>query len=280
MDQGDLAARFAKDGYVVVPGFRDADAISALRARAEAIVDDFNPDEAKTIFSTVEESHRADEYFLSSGDKIRCFFEDGALDETGALKVEKSKAINKIGHAMHDLDPTFESFSHGSDLARMAEIAGLQKPQIWQSMFIFKQPSIGGEVGWHQDATYLVDDPISVTGFWFALEDADRTNGCLWVQPGGHRSPLRKRFLVGPDGIGRDEMLDDTPWPMAGTGDAVPVEVKAGTLVMFKGLLPHYSAPNLSPRSRHAYTLHAVDGRSDWHEGNWIKRAMPARGFV
>jgi phytanoyl-CoA hydroxylase len=91
---------------------------------------------------------------------------------------------------------------------------------------------------------------------------------------------LRKRFLVGPDGIGRDEMLDDTPWPMAGTGDAVPVEVKAGTLVMFKGLLPHYSAPNLSPRSRHAYTLHAVDGRSDWHEGNWIKRAMPARGFV
>jgi phytanoyl-CoA hydroxylase len=280
MDQGDLAARFAKDGYVVVPGFRGADSIAALRARAEAIVDEFDPDAAKTVFSTVEERHQADHYFLSSGDKIRCFFEDGALDQTGALKVAKSKAINKIGHVMHDLDPVFEAFSHGSDLARMAQIAGLERPQVWQSMFIFKQPSIGGEVGWHQDATYLVDDPISVTGFWFALEDADRTNGCLWVQPGGHHTPLRKRFLVSADGISHDVRLDDTPWPQAGAGEAVPVEVKAGTLVMFKGLLPHYSAPNLSSRSRHAYTLHAVDGRSHWHEGNWIKRAMPVRGFV
>ena len=67
-------------------------------------------------------------------------------------------------------------------------------PVVLQSMYIFKQPSIGGEVGCHQDATFLYTDPITVTGFWFALEDATLENGCLWAAPGGHRGPLRQLF--------------------------------------------------------------------------------------
>jgi len=42
------------------------------------------------------------------------------------------------------------------------------------------------------------------------------------------------------------EDLDPTPWPTAG---ATPLEVKAGALVVFHGLLPHYSAPNRSASS-------------------------------
>ena len=53
-------------------------------------------------------------------------------------------------------------------------------------MYIFKQPHIGGEVGCHQDATFLYTDPITVTGFWFAIEDATLENGCL---VGGARRP-------------------------------------------------------------------------------------------
>jgi phytanoyl-CoA hydroxylase len=62
----------------------------------------------------------------------------------------------------------------------------------------------------------------------------------------------------------------------------VPLEVKAGTLVVFHGLLPHYSAPNRSAHSRHAYTLHVTDGRSAYAATNWIQRGpeMPVRGFV
>ena len=55
-------------------------------------------------------------------------------------------------------------------------------------MYIFKQPHIGGEVGCHQDATFLYTDPMTVTGFWFAIEDATLENGCLWAAPGGHRT--------------------------------------------------------------------------------------------
>ena len=51
---------------------------------------------------------------------------------------------------------------------------------------------------------------------------------------------------------------------------------------MLHGLLPHYSAPNRSPRSRHAYTLHFVDARARYSPANWLQRgaSFPARGFV
>ena len=180
---------------------------------------------------------------------------------------------------MHDLDPVFSGFSRGAALAQVAADAGLLEPLIWQSMYIFKQPGIGGEVRWHQDATFFDTRPQTVTTFWFALEDADRNNGCLWVEPGGHRGPLRERFVV--QGAGAViETLDASPWPDGLT--AVPLEVRAGTLVVFHGLLPHYSAANRSPRSRHAYTLHATDAQAHYSPRNWLQRgpALPPRGFV
>jgi len=145
-------------------------------------------------------------------------------------------------------------------------------------MYIFKQPGIGGEVRWHQDATFFDSTPISVTTFWFALEDATIDNGCLWVEPGGHRGPLRERFLRDGDHITM-EKLDGTPWPDDST--AVPLEAKAGDLVCFHGLLPHYSAPNRSAVSRHAFTLHVTDARTVYSPRNWIQRdgTFPVRGF-
>ncbi len=180
---------------------------------------------------------------------------------------------------MHDLDPVFERFSRDPRLHALALELGLAEPRVYQSMYIFKQPRIGGEVRWHQDATYFDTDPVSVTTLWFALERADRTNGCLWVQRGGHRTPLRERFVV-DGGAGRLERIDATPWPSQDAAE--PVEVDAGTLVVMHGRLPHYSAPNRSAASRHAYTLHAVDARTRYSPANWLQRdaAFPARGFV
>jgi phytanoyl-CoA hydroxylase len=210
---------------------------------------------------------------------VRCFFEEEAFDATGQLKQEKALSINKIGHAMHDLDPVFDRFSRGPDMAAVAADLGLKQAQIWQSMYIFKQPGIGGEVRWHQDATFFDTTPVTVTTFWFALEDATLSNGCLWVEPGGHRGPLRERFVKTGSSAATIEKLDNTPWPDDST--AVPVEVSAGTLVVFHGLLPHYSAPNRSPVSRHAYTLHATDAQSVYSPQNWLQRTadLPVKGF-
>jgi phytanoyl-CoA hydroxylase len=271
-------ARYQRDGYIVLPGFKSAAEISALRTRAAQIVDAFDPGEGSAIFTTQNQATSTEDYFLRSDNTIRCFFEEEAFDEQGRLRQDKSLSINKIGHALHDLDPVFERFSRDPALAAVARDLGLVEALVWQSMYIFKQPGIGGEVRWHQDATFFETTPISVTTFWFALEDATIENGCLWVQPGGHRGPMRERFVRNGDEV-RMEKLDDTPWPDDSV--AVPLEAKAGSLVCFHGLLPHYSAPNRSPVSRHAYTLHATDGRTEYSKQNWIQRdaAFPARGF-
>jgi phytanoyl-CoA hydroxylase len=275
-------AAYQSQGYIVLPGFRAEPELAALREAAHQIVQAFDADRHRSVFSTQDQARRsADATFFASAEGIDCFFEEEALDAQGRLLRDKAVAINKIGHALHDLHPVFSAFSHRADLAELAHDLGLARPQLWQSMLIFKQPGIGGEVKWHQDASFLDTQPTSVTGFWFALEDATLDNGCLWVQPGGHRSPLRERFERHGDAV-RMVTLDTTPWPSASdpaTG-ATPVPVAAGTLIAFHGLLPHWSAPNRSPRSRLAYTLHATDGRAHYAASNWLQRPhLPVRGF-
>lgn len=269
---------YQRDGFLVIDDFKSAAEIAALRARAEAIVDAFDPAEGRGIFTTRDQALATDRYFLESADQIRCFFEEEAFAEDGQLRQAKSLSINKIGHALHDLDPVFDAFSRGPGMAAIAHELGVPEPLIWQSMYIFKQPGIGGEVGWHQDATFLHTDPISVTTFWFALEDADEHNGCLWVQPGGHRGPLRELFVRDGDRVSKQQ-LDATPWPTQ--AQACPLPVRSGALVCFHGLLPHYSAPNRSDRSRHAYTLHVTDARTHYSASNWLQRdrGLPLRGF-
>jgi phytanoyl-CoA hydroxylase len=272
---------YAEQGFLVLPGFKRADELAALAARARALVDDFDPAAGASRFSTRDRSLVADERLLASAEAMHCFFEEEALDADGRLVVPKARSINKIGHAMHDLDPVFSAFSKGPALAALAADLGLVQPQVWQSMVIFKQPQIGGEVGWHQDASFFETEPITVTTFWFAIEDATLDNGCLWAEPGGHRGErgeLRERY-VHDGGQLRMEKLSSRPWPSTDTAVALPVE--AGTLIVFHGLLPHYSAPNRSPRSRMAYTLHATCGTARYSPRNWLHRsaALPVRGF-
>lgn len=268
---------YARDGFLVVEGMVAAEDCDALMARAEELVAAFDPGTVSSVFSTRGQVHGRDSYFQESGDKIRFFFEEEAFDAAGRLRQDKRLSINKIGHAQHDLDAVFRRFSRLPQLAALAMGLGLAEPLLLQSMYIFKQPRIGGEVGWHQDSTFLYTEPPSVVGLWFALEDATLENGCLWALPGGHKGPLRERWRR--DGAAMVmERLDDTPWPQEG---AVPLEVPKGTLVVLHGTLPHGSAPNRSDRSRHAYTLHLIDDACRYAADNWLQRGteLPLKGF-
>ena len=279
MPRPDQDNAYRNNGYLLLPQFKAASEVAAVREWAIGEVNALDDMGVKSIFTTKDPSRLADDYFMASACNVSCFFEEDAFDATGQLKQPKAQSINKIGHAMHDLDPLVSAFSRGPKLAGLARDLGLIQPQIWQSMVIFKQPRIGGEVGWHQDATFFETDPITVTTFWFALEDATLQNGCLWVQPGGHRGPLRERFVkVGSQGAAM-ESIDTTPWPTQAS--AVPLEAKAGDLIILHGLLPHYSAPNRSPHSRMAFTLHVTDATCAYSSRNWLQRRadFPVRGF-
>src|SRR4051795_12374312 len=220
--------QYQQDGFLVIEGFVDRARCDELKAAANRIVADFEPTGQRTIFTTSEQERVSNNEFLASGSGVWCFFEEEAFDEEGRLRASKELSINKIGHAMHDLDPTFEKFSYRPDLASVAADIGLVDALALQSMYIFKQPLIGGEVACHQDATFLYTEPMTVTGFWFAIEDATLENGCLWAAPGGHRGPLRRQFRRTPGGDGTTFVdLDPTPLPHV-PDDLVPLEVTAG----------------------------------------------------
>jgi phytanoyl-CoA hydroxylase len=274
-------ADFRRDGFLVLEGFAAPATCATARERAEEIVEAFEPSSHRSIFTTNDQVRVSDDLFLSSGDRITCFFEEEAIGPDGALTVPKQRSINKIGHALHDLDPTFERFSYTSELAEVAASVGLDDALALQSMYIFKQPGIGGEVGCHQDATFLWTDPISVVGFWFALEDATLENGCLWAAPGGHRGPLRQLFRRAPGGGTEFEQLDPTPLPRP-PDDLEPLPVPAGTMIVLDGLLPHWSDANRSPRSRHAYSLHCTSAAASYPASNWLQRGpdMPLRSLA
>ena len=263
------------NGYLIIEDFKTHKECDELINRSKELIEEQDFNNQQSVFDTVSQSHNDDNYFLESGDKIRFFFEEKAnLDEEN-VKTNKQYIVNKIGHALHDLDDKFIAFSKNEQLDQIARAIGFQDPLLLQSMYIFKQPKIGGEVVCHQDSTFLITEPESTVGFWFALEDANKDNGCLQVASGGHKGPLRKLFKRENNQMKMEE-LSNEPFPETDTF----VEVKKGTLVLLHGRLPHYSCENKSPNSRHAYTIHAIDGKSKYLDYNWLQRPdLKLNGF-
>ena len=280
----DAAARaaFDRDGVIVIEDFVTAARCDTLRERALQLVAEHAPQAPGTVFSTRDQRHARDAYFEASANRIGAFFEEGAFDAEGRLCVPLERSVNKLGHAMHDLDPVFSAFSRGPRLQAVADGLGLVDPKIVQSMYIFKQPGIGGEVNCHQDSTYLYTEPETVFGFWFAIEDAHRGNGCLGGLAGEHRKGLKEVFRRQSDGSFKLEPRVPAPaWDMR---LLEWLEVAKGTLIVFNGSFPHLSETNRSPQSRHAYTLHAVSGTAHYPASNWIQRVEgvdpPFSGFA
>lgn len=269
---------YAGDGFLVLPDFVEASACDILRARAQELVDAFDPSGLVSIFSTHEQSRVTDEYFLGSGDKIRFFFEEDAFLPDGTLRQAREQSINKIGHALHDLDPVFNQFSRTPEISSLVTGLGIERPLLLQGMYIFKQPRIGGEVSCHQDSTFLYTEPPNIIGLWFALEDATVENGCLWAIPGGHKLGLKSVWKRNDPGGMSFEVYDSTSWPEE---KLVPLEVSKGTVIVLDGLLPHKSLANRSAKSRQAYTLHVIPSDCSYPESNWLQRSrdLPLRGF-
>ena len=284
-------ASYALNGYLIIPNALSPTTISSLLCETHRMLSSFTLDDhPMTKFSTGEkDSHVGDDYFLTSGDKVRFFFEEDAFSSTGELTKPKHRAINKIGHYLHELSPPFRKATFTPLHASIAKTLGFRDPRVLQSMIICKQPEIGGRVPPHQDSTFLYTNPPSAVGFWIALEDATAENGCLSFAKGSHRqAPVTSRFVRKQEGGTGFEDVKGARFPDGlevdekGLEEVEEVyelgEVKAGTLVLIHGNLLHQSEKNLSEKSRFIYTFHCIEGQNDYDEKNWLQ--PPDKGFT
>lgn len=262
--------QYHEEGYLVIESLVETSVCDALKNRIATLMDSFDPGSVRSIFTTNEQARHSDRYFMESAEKVSFFFEEEAFDVSGNLKQSLALSINKVGHGLHSQDDVFRDFSLSAVWYSLLQQLGMQQPCAVQSMYIFKQPSIGGEVDCHQDSTFLYTTPMSVIGLWFAIEEATLGNGCLWGIPKGHREGLLKRFERKTPGSIATKMvtLKEHQWDQ---DELVSLPVPKGSLVILNGEFPHLSYANRSNKSRHAYALHAIDQVCEYPEENWLQ---------
>jgi len=179
-----------------------------------------------------------------------------ASDESDEDAMRRYVALNfphKISPMIHEM------MRHPVVVDALTRVIG-PNVKAMQSMLFMKSEGKLGQA-WHQDEHFIPTRDRSLTGAWIALDDAAVDNGCLWVIPASHRAGV-----LYPDREHDDPRFDcaieayDFPYEDA---DAVPVEVEAGSVVLFNGYLLHQSLPNTRPGSfRRALVNHYMSAES------------------
>ena len=228
--QHDLADRYVRDGYVVVPSAFTAAEVAELRAEALRIC----RGEAGPVAGA----------------------QPGPPDEPDDVVIRRYACI----HFPHKLSPLMrQTLAHPVVVDALTRVIG-PDVKAMQSMLFTKGEGRPGQA-WHQDEFFIPTRDRSLTAAWIALDDATVENGCLWVLPGSHRPGV-----IYPDRDQDDPRFDCSieaysfPYRDA---DAVPVEVAAGSVVLFNGYLLHRSLPNAARSGlRRALVNHYMSAQS------------------
>lgn len=116
--------------------------------------------------------------------------------------------------------------------------------RLYWEQAVYKQPHSAEPVLWHQDNGYTFVEPQAYLTCWIAITDATLENGCVTVMSGAHRSGTLAH---------RSTSIGFECWGDAKAARAVPV--RAGSIVVFTSLTPHFTAANTTDDVRKAYIV-------------------------
>jgi ectoine hydroxylase-related dioxygenase (phytanoyl-CoA dioxygenase family) len=156
------------------------------------------------------------------------------------------------------------AFCSSEALAGVArDLIGPDVLLYWEQA-VYKKPEPVRKFPWHQDNGYAFLLPEPYLTCWIPLVDVTVENGCPWLAPGYHR---RGTFLHHDSPLGR-QVFDDP-------AEAVPVEARAGSIVVFSSLTPHFTGPNQSDAVRKAYIVQYVPAGARTFAGDPVKTSRP-----
>lgn len=144
-------------------------------------------------------------------------------------------------HFPHKLSTLIRNYlSHPAITRTLTALLG-PNVKCMQSMLFVKAPGKAGQ-SWHQDEFYIPTRDRSLIGAWIAIDDATIDNGCLWIIPGSHEPGyIMQRIPNKSDEYADVDTVDISSYP---SNAAIPVEVKAGSVVFFNGYTLHSSRRN------------------------------------
>jgi len=225
-----LHAAYDRDGHVVLPDVLDSAMLAAVRREATAIC---------------------------RGDRGQV---DGLVPAPAGESDADVLARYLCIHFPHKLSALVRDVARLPAVVEPLTVVIGPNVKMMQSMLFVKAAGKPGQ-SWHQDEAHIPTRDRSLTGVWIALDDATVDNGCLWVFPGSHRPGV-----LYPVRVHDDPRFDPTPEAygfLHADDEARPVEVPAGSAVVFNGYLLHRSLPNVTRTGmRRALVTHYMSAES------------------
>lgn len=225
--------RYRRDGYVLREAVFEPDEVRDISLACEELVD-------KLVRNRRGERVTFGSYVFDADARNRVVIKwEGDTDVVHGLE--------PFAHLSDELkywayDPRF--------LGPVRDLLDVENPELFTEKLNLKRPRLGGANPLHQDYPYWVgvaEDATEIVTAMLFLDAATRDNGCLQVVAGSHLNGAWQGRTDG-DRFAANE-VDRSAYPDVTT---VPLEVPAGSIVLFGPFLVHQSAPNTSTRERRA----------------------------
>jgi phytanoyl-CoA hydroxylase len=263
-------ARFEADGFVRIPAVATAEAVEALRTRADDL-----------LLGRVD--HRP---FFYQRDADNGVWDDAPLGVGWTGPTPEYRKLEKLERdpvfLRWLLNPLFGRLAcHAAARAGFPEAARGSGLPIYRAILMNKAPrdpetGAGGgtDLPWHQDGGQLwglTRDPL--IQFWTALDEATEASGAMRFAVGSHRDGLASRL----GGV--------VPVPLVaertGPGDASPgyevvsMPARAGDVVMLHNLVWHASGRNATTAPRRAFSVCFLDPENGCARTRKTPRVFP-----
>ena len=204
------AARYAVDGYVLVPGLLDAEETSLLGRAARA---------------------------------------DRVLDEHAFGRSDGEGGTVRLSLWNHPTDTIYGMIARCESIVGSAEKLLGGEVYHYHSKMIMKDARVGGAWTWHQDYGYWYQNGVLaplLTSVSIAVDRATRENGCLQVIRGSHELGRIEHVLSGEQAGADPDRVEQILRRLS----LVHVEMEPGDAIFFHANLLHRSDQNRSDDPR------------------------------